>query len=418
MRRALVWVGIVALTACTAPAVQDAAGKFHDGYASSAKTLANRNAALVAFYRARASETLFTPVPVASSPRVSAFADYVCFQPVGTESLATGIASLGQLNQVTDPAGLKADDDLFAKVSGLASALHDYPGLKPTDPASPTTVDRCRSSVLRLMSLPADDLPVPKPPQQREQGYVFAPALIAAVALVKEAYTGLNLLLGKLEEEQKAKRLERLVADRDTQDRVRGAFAQLYGVDLSLNSTDPAIVTFCATPANQPVCAAASQPAADGRPSNQAAAAAAECSARPQNIYFDPSKIKTKTLLDAITITERWDNLQTAWRAYADFSAPGATTNQVRHERQVLLDQGVADYLATPSLSNVAGDMVQAWSTLSDMSYGCLTRGEAVSALEAFTKNADAVLTEASKISDAKDKLDSALAGPAASADK
>jgi hypothetical protein len=139
------------------------------------------------------------------------------------------------------------------------------------------------------------------------------------------------------------------------------------------------------------------------------------CPARPADTYFSPPK--SKTILDAITISERWSNLRIAWFSYLDFTTPNVTRSRERFDRRQTLDQAIADYIATPSVSNIAGDMVQAWSKLTDLSYGCLTGDETFAALSAFASNANDVLAAAQKVSDAKDKFDSAIA-PSATATK
>ncbi|MGE8165989.1 hypothetical protein ACQKRQ_38345 [Paraburkholderia sp. NPDC080076] len=401
--------GCLVLAACSAGNVEQAAGNFHNGYTDATKTIANRTAALISAERTKSTFNRYGNANSVQpgSQALNDFAGYVCMSvPHGLDSMKAGLSELHQASLVVDPDNIKADKSLPGKIKGILDAAKDFEPLKAS--GQPTQADDksyCEAVVAVYMSLSPKDLPSMSGNEAEPVGaFAFTPAL----AIVTAAWKAMDATLGILEEQARAEKLKRYIRDQRTQDNVRNAFEETYLADVAARD-------FCENRKYAILCAASVSKApppshpekgGTGQDASKADTSRRACFAEiDQTLFTVPDQ---KTILDSITIEERWSNLRLAWyNFYAlDQKAGGVNGTQQRQA----LDQAVSDYLTVPATADVAGSIVQAWAKLTYMANGCLTDAEAFGELKVFAENANAVYNSAKSVSDAKDKYDTASA--------
>lgn len=407
----LLVLALLGVAGCTAANVEKAAGSFHDGYADSIKTLSNRTTALVSSERTKNTYTLYQKQNAASGDTalVKAFAEYVCLPiPRGLQTVNSGLATLGTASSVVDPANVTPDKNLPDKVKGIFAAADDFPPLKPADSPQASGAEYCKSVILAYMALAPSDLPSL---DGNQRAPVFAIlAIPALISLVEGIWKAADSTLGLLEEEARANKLKRYIKDTDTQNTVSASFAQIYTNDQAANKfcNDTSHAVLCGPSVSMPPDTKKPKDAGTATDTSIADSQTTQpaCFAEIDQTLF--SVPKYRTIMDSVTIVERWSNLRLAWYNFYALERGSADVDKV--QRRQALDQSINDYLAVPATPDIARSMVQAWAQLTYMSNDCITGSEAFGELKVFAENAYSVFNSAKSVSDARDKFDSAIA--------
>lgn len=434
-RLILVLSGLLILSACSGADVEQAATSFHSGYADSTKAISNRTSALASVERTTSTFNLYAEqnAAIGDSSLVGDFASYVCFpEPSGLDKIDAGLATLGIANTVVDPANITPDKSLPAKIKGIFNATKDFPPLKPANSPLSDNVTFCKSVVSAYLTLKPGDLPSLERPSKESTAAVLV-ALPALISVVEAVWKATDTAAGFVEEEARADKLKRYVKAQDTQKTVWTAFSQIYTIDTAANNfcTQDAHANLCTpsvvTPPKPPKNGADGTAATSSASSDAAATTGSDstnetppagsgkadaskpaCFAQiDQQLYQVP---EYRTIMDSVTIVERWSNLRLAWYSYYSLRRAPPSVDKVQRRQQ--LDQAISDYFAVPATGDIAGAMVQAWAKLTYLANDCLTSAQVLGELEVFAQNANSVLNSAKSISDAKDKFDSAI-GPA-----
>jgi hypothetical protein len=381
------------LMACSGPLVQKAATSFHEGYTNSAKTLANRQAALVNFERAKLTfPRMVQSIPMPNKEQAADFAQYACAQPTGLADVAAGMQALNAVDRVVSAATTVPAKNIPDLVKGLISDFGKTPAIAPPVPQqSEPQVKVCVARVTAYVMLIPGDLPDLSLAGLSPAPGAFPAALGAALVLLKVTVEAITTVLTVAEEEARAAKLKKFVADAHTQDTVQKAFA-------TIRAGHQPTTQFCEM--HQDLCRG-------------------ETPGLTQADSLPQPKTAPPSILDGITIGQRWAALWRAWLRYYDYiNIPKAAAfsvdgfSKIEADRRQALDQAVEDYMNIPSVSDIIDAQEAAWSKLSDLANDKITPEEAFGALSAFADRAQQIFDAAKKVSDAKDTLDKALAPP------